>query len=175
MSNTNTNACSRTLCARRAWITLELKKIPFRYRQVPLIGFPKPADFLKLNPRGQVPTLQVDDHIIRESVRLECHQGMLCCNTRVPYICVCVFFTDMSKMILISGVHPVREADRVYCTKTMCPCTDVPTLHVGNQRHLGHTYARRAVCFDPVSTPYLMTPNGAVCITNGFVTYIYFF
>lgn len=53
--------------AHRAWITLELKKIPFRYRQVPLIGFPKPADFLKLNPRGQVPTLQVDDHIIRES------------------------------------------------------------------------------------------------------------
>lgn len=41
----------------RVWITLEEKKIPYRYQEIN--PYKKEASFLKLNPRGLVPTLGV--------------------------------------------------------------------------------------------------------------------
>jgi len=41
----------------RSWITLEEKKIPYRYQEIN--PYKKEASFLKLNPRGLVPTLGV--------------------------------------------------------------------------------------------------------------------
>lgn len=41
----------------RVWITLEEKKIPYRYQEIN--PYRKDASFLKLNPRGLVPTLGV--------------------------------------------------------------------------------------------------------------------
>jgi len=40
----------------RSWITLEEKKIPYQYHEVN--PYKKEADFLNLNPRGLVPTLE---------------------------------------------------------------------------------------------------------------------
>lgn len=53
----------------RAWLALQEKEVPFKYTQITL-GVDKPDWYIKLNPEGVVPTLQLGDRVVRESV---CH------------------------------------------------------------------------------------------------------
>ena len=53
----------------KAWIALEAAKVPYKFEQVSLYGSGgKPSWFMKLNPKGQVPVLVVNDDNNKDKV-----------------------------------------------------------------------------------------------------------
>lgn len=55
--------------AQKAWIALEAAEVPYKFEQVSLYGSGgKPSWFIKLNPKGQVPVLVVDDENEKDKV-----------------------------------------------------------------------------------------------------------
>lgn len=57
--------------AQKAWIALEAAELPYKFEQVSLYGGGgKPSWFMKLNPKGQVPVLVVNDDSDKDKVVL---------------------------------------------------------------------------------------------------------
>lgn len=64
----NENLCFNSPFVQRVWISLEAKKLNYQY--IELDPYKKPDWYLKLNPRGLIPTLQHDDWCCGESTVL---------------------------------------------------------------------------------------------------------
>ena len=59
----------RSGCSWRLRIVLNLKKIEYEYKPVNLLeGDHKKEEYLKINPAGLVPTLEMDGHQFTESM-----------------------------------------------------------------------------------------------------------
>ena len=58
-------------CLEQAWIALEAAEVPYKFEQVSLYGSGgKPSWFMKLNPKGQVPVVVVNNDNDKEKVVL---------------------------------------------------------------------------------------------------------
>lgn len=58
-------------CLEQAWIALEAAEVPYKFEQVSLYGSGgKPSWFMKLNPKGQVPVVVVNNDNDKEKVIL---------------------------------------------------------------------------------------------------------